>query len=453
MMKTNLLSACAVLLAVLVASCHPSPPAANGSAYPPMLTEQEFKANPSLMGSIFAVYPGPGMPTAQILTGEASAAPALTPAPEGYEPFYISHYGRHGSRFQGSEKRYVSALRRLQVADSLHNLTPYGQQLLPQLTLLREYARGNGGQLSTIGVAQHHDLAQRMYHNFPEVFQPGTSISARSSVVSRCRASMLSFTGSLLECDSTLSITAETDSAFMQYIANDTPELKALDCDTAFWYPDYGAYARQHLSLGRLMDTLFVHPEGLDSLMTFAELYYLAVGMEDLDLPQVELSGLFTPQELFDAFRCINYRMYMCNGACPRNQGIPQRCAHNLLHNIINSADSALSDRSVTLRFGHDSHLLRLLALMSVHNAANQETDPERYWCAWQSSVLSPMAANLQLIFYRKSQTEASSQRDEVLVKLLLNENEVLLDGDIQPLSGPYYRWSDLRAFWLSRMQ
>ncbi|MBP5721606.1 MAG: histidine-type phosphatase, partial [Bacteroidales bacterium] len=24
--------------------------------------------------------------------------PALTPAPEGYKPFYISHYGRHGSR-------------------------------------------------------------------------------------------------------------------------------------------------------------------------------------------------------------------------------------------------------------------------------------------------------------------------------------------------------------------
>ena len=25
--------------------------------------------------------------------------PARTPAPEGYEPFYISHYGRHGSRW------------------------------------------------------------------------------------------------------------------------------------------------------------------------------------------------------------------------------------------------------------------------------------------------------------------------------------------------------------------
>ena len=28
---------------------------------------------------------------------------AATPAPDGYTPFYISHYGRHGSRWHASE--------------------------------------------------------------------------------------------------------------------------------------------------------------------------------------------------------------------------------------------------------------------------------------------------------------------------------------------------------------
>ena len=28
-------------------------------------------------------------------------------APEGYEPFYISHYGRHGSRWLPNDKRYT----------------------------------------------------------------------------------------------------------------------------------------------------------------------------------------------------------------------------------------------------------------------------------------------------------------------------------------------------------
>ena len=30
----------------------------------------------------------------------------LTPTPDGYEPFYISHYARHGSRFLISNKTY-----------------------------------------------------------------------------------------------------------------------------------------------------------------------------------------------------------------------------------------------------------------------------------------------------------------------------------------------------------
>ena len=36
--------------------------------------------------------------------------PARTPAPEGYEPFYISHYGRHGSRYHSKEEAYAEPL-------------------------------------------------------------------------------------------------------------------------------------------------------------------------------------------------------------------------------------------------------------------------------------------------------------------------------------------------------
>ena len=37
-------------------------------------------------GATYYPYPGPSQQ-------------ALTPAPAGYKPFYISHYGRHGSRY------------------------------------------------------------------------------------------------------------------------------------------------------------------------------------------------------------------------------------------------------------------------------------------------------------------------------------------------------------------
>ena len=34
-----------------------------------------------------------------------------TPVPEGYSPFYVSHYGRHGSRWMTSDERYLEVIR------------------------------------------------------------------------------------------------------------------------------------------------------------------------------------------------------------------------------------------------------------------------------------------------------------------------------------------------------
>ena len=42
-------------------------------------------------GSNYFAYPGP-------------KAKALTKTPEGYVPFYISHYGRHGSRYMSNNE-------------------------------------------------------------------------------------------------------------------------------------------------------------------------------------------------------------------------------------------------------------------------------------------------------------------------------------------------------------
>ena len=53
--------------------------------------------------------------------------------------------------------------------------------------------------------------------------------------------------------------------------------------------------------------------------------------------------------------------------------------------------------------------------------------------------MLSPMGANLQLIFFKNKQ-------GEVIVKLLHNENEVKLPID-SPIA-PYYKWETVKAFY-----
>ena len=123
MMKTRYL----LLALTLLAACKPTDHSSSGfrseAPYPPLLTEAELLSQPHLLAGIYAAYPG-------------SVQQQLTPAPEGYEPFYISHYGRHGSRFQPSDARYVDTRQRLRDAQVAGNLTPFGESLLPRIERL-----------------------------------------------------------------------------------------------------------------------------------------------------------------------------------------------------------------------------------------------------------------------------------------------------------------------------
>ena len=59
---------------------------------------EEIKANLYLSGSNYLDY-----------DRQLSTTP-LTPTPKGYEPFYMSHYGRHGSRWLIGEGDYQTPL-------------------------------------------------------------------------------------------------------------------------------------------------------------------------------------------------------------------------------------------------------------------------------------------------------------------------------------------------------
>ncbi|MDE5956325.1 MAG: hypothetical protein K2G80_07515, partial [Bacteroidales bacterium] len=60
----------------------------------------------------------------------------------------------------------------------------------------------------------------------------------------------------------------------------------------------------------------------------------------------------------------------------------------------------------------------------------------------WDSSRMIPMASNIQMVFY-------SNRKGDVIVKLLYNENEVLVPA-LKAVQGPYYSWNDLRSYMVS---
>ena len=65
---------------------------------------EEIEANKYLAGSNYLDY------------NRQMTTKALTPAPKGYTPFYMSHYGRHGSRWLISKDSYTSVVEPMQKA-------------------------------------------------------------------------------------------------------------------------------------------------------------------------------------------------------------------------------------------------------------------------------------------------------------------------------------------------
>ena len=114
----------------------------------------------------------------------------LTPAPKGKHPFYISHYGRHGSRYINNSKGYNIPYAMMLQAENVDELTPIGKKVLNEMKTIMENSDKRWGELAEYGRLQHKWIAQHMIKQFPEVFEGNAWIQAFSTTVPRCIISM-----------------------------------------------------------------------------------------------------------------------------------------------------------------------------------------------------------------------------------------------------------------------
>ena len=121
--------------------------------------KEEIMANRFLAGSNYLDYDRQ-LPTK-----------ALTPTPKGYEPYYMSHYGRHGSRWLISDGNYSRPIATLETAKEMGKLTAKGEEVLETLKAIYKTSTKRLGDLTTVGERQHHGIGKRMTQNFPEIFK------------------------------------------------------------------------------------------------------------------------------------------------------------------------------------------------------------------------------------------------------------------------------------------
>lgn len=418
---------------------------------------EEIEANKYLAGSNYLDY-----------DRQLSTKP-LTPAPKGYVPFYMSHYGRHGSRWLISKDSYTSVVEPMQKAKMYGKLTTKGEEVLGQLeafvklpvpnfpALDGEYegAQLRLGDLSSVGERQHHGIGKRMAQNFPEIFKAkDVAIDARSTVVVRCILSMVAECEELMAANPTARIHNEVSEALQYYMnASRMGLVKAMREKSNNYKRQYGALVKPD----RLMQVLFNDQQWVaDSLKAdrlMSQLFEIATNMQSHDT-DIDLYPLFNNDEIYDQWRTRNIRWYLDYGPAPQTGGAMPFSQKNLLRNIIETADT-VTQTQATLRFGHEVCVMPLACLLELDDcgiAVDNLNELDKYW---RNYKIYPMAGNIQLIFYKPKKSLTSnlspltSQKD-ILVKVLLNERECRLP--IKTNQYPYYKWADLRQYYLNKL-
>ncbi len=384
----------------------------------------------------------------------------LTPAPKGYEPFYMSHYGRHGSRWLIGEGEYTNPLNTLREANSAGKLTAEGKAVLKKLEDFYPTTVKRLGELTTVGERQHHGIGSRMAKNFPEIFKTkNVPIDARSTVVIRCILSMEAECEELAAANPTARIHNDVSESLQYYLNqgwSDRLRQASRNGRSA-----RSEYERKYNHPQRLMKVLFNDQDYVydnvraSSLMR--QLFEVAANMQSHDT-DIELYSLFTDEEIYDQWRIRNVGWYLDYGAAPQTGSIMPFSQLNLLKNIIETADTIVPTPSAlhpqpstlpqaTLRFGHEVCVMPLACLLELGNCGAQVENLDTLDHVWRNYRIFPMACNVQLIFYRPKKGKSG----DILVKALLNEREMSLPAKTD--QWPYYRWQDLRQYYMEKIQ
>ncbi len=398
--------------------------------------KEEIENNLRLSASSLLAYRGPQT--------------QLTPAPEGMVPFYISHYGRHGSCYMANAVDYDYSYNVLRLAKVQGKLTQLGESVLERLGTIRDDARGRLGDLTKLGSEQHRQIAKRMFERFPEVFSNDAHVDAKSTIVIRCILSMANATQQLAMMNPHLTITQDASSHDMYYMNQNDPIFWKRESDLEKSAP-YLKFCKNHdlsnLLTKRLFnDTSYVRRK-MNSTRFNDHLFKAASHIQNTELRnQVSLYDVFSDEEVYQNWLRENARSYIGFAASPLNDSMQPFSQRNLLRRIIAEADSciALPTPSASLRFGHETMVLPLVCLLDLNSYGQEIDDLEQVVRkGWHNYNIFPMAANIQFIFYRRHPGDT-----DIVFKVLLNEDEATLP--LKTDMAPYYHWKDFREHFLS---
>ena len=378
---------------------------------------------------------------------------AMTAAPEGYEPFYISHFARHGARYCTSE--YDGLFEILSKAEAEELLAEQGKTFFNRYKPFYGKVKQSKGNLTGVGKAQHRAIAEHMYARFPQVFEGPTHVEAVSTEAARVIMSMWSCLNGLTALDGDLEISADASGKYASWLQ---PNLSANPYynKKAFAYGKdandaAAAYFRHIVPCKEIVERFFTSEDALKDSNTSAQrfldlLYSVVVNTWCLDEDRGCFDDVLSSAEREAIWKGVSTGFTLYSGHFEASECRWQDYVTGFtLRQIIESADADIASGAtqLRLRFGHDATLAPLLSALDLNGYGRGSSTFDEAREIYPSYAV-PMGCSLQLVFYRNAD-------GDILIKALVNEEEATLP--LEPVSGPYYRWSDFKEHFLPYVQ
>lgn len=392
-------------------------------------------------------------------------AQICTAAPKGYEAFYISHYGRHGSRYPYTATVATALLDLLHEAEGKENLSEYGSGLMARVELFMEKAGNHIGELTDLGRQQQYRLAGEMAERYPQAFRKGAVVTAQASSSSRSILSMASFCTALARKYPAIRIDqfqgfAETQ-ATAPNMGRNPLRIKGPGLGNPYRESPAEFMQRRFPEftdtvLGKMFKDPYAALGDRDVQYLMDHIYMLIGGMNSLpDGVRMDFSDIATPETLARMWELDNYQRF-CEyivytaSCCSVFKDIIERADARLA--LLDSAAGKLGGRAegADLRFGHDHVLMSLLMIADIDSFGELPENPDELGHVFQT-FRSPMAANLHFVFYRPK-----NGRGPILTGLSLNGQPARLSAldkelGISPDESGFYRWDDVKAWFEKR--
>ena len=396
-------------------------------------------------------------------------AQICTAAPKGYEAFYISHYGRHGSRYPYTATVATALLDMLHEAGEKENLSEYGSGLMARLELFMEKAGNHIGELTDLGRQQQYRLAGEMAERYPQAFRKGAVVTAQASSSPRSILSMASFCTALARKYPSIRIDqfqgfAETQ-ATAPNMGRNPLRIKGPGLGNPYRESPAEFMQRRfpeftETVLGKMFRDPYAALGDRDVQYLMDHIYMLIGGMNSLpDGVRMDFSDIATPETLARMWELDNYQRF-CEyivytaSCCSVFKDIIERADARLA--LLDSAAGKLEGRAegraegADLRFGHDHVLMSLLMIADIDSFGELPENPDELGHVFQT-FRSPMAANLHFVFYRPK-----NGRGPILTGLSLNGQPARLRAldkelGLSPNESGFYRWDDVKAWFEKR--